>query len=32
MEEAHNMLFSLKGKVTKPFSLKYLAEEDKRKK
>ena len=31
MLEAHNMLIDLKGEVTKPFSLKYLAEEKKRK-
>ena len=29
--EAHNMLIDLKGDITKPFSLKYLAEEEKRK-
>jgi DNA-binding Lrp family transcriptional regulator len=29
--EAHNMLIDLKGEVTKPFCLKYLAEEEKRK-
>jgi DNA-binding Lrp family transcriptional regulator len=31
MVEAHNMLIDLKGEVTKPFSLEYLAEEEKRK-
>ena len=31
MIEAHNMLIDLKGDITKPFSLKYLAEEEKRK-
>ena len=31
MEESQNVLFNHKGEVTKPFSLKYLAEEDKRK-
>ena len=30
MAEAHNMLIDLKGEVTKPFSLQYLAEEEKK--
>ena len=29
MVESHNMLIDLKGEVTKPFSLKYLAEKQK---
>jgi DNA-binding Lrp family transcriptional regulator len=32
MIETHNMLIDLKGGVTKPFSLKYLAEDETRKK